>query len=56
MFWRHSRISYFVDIFSRVENIFLNGCFQILSVLNIRFKNISKLHKNSVQKEKSSCK
>ena len=56
MFWRHSRISYFVDIFSRVENIFLNGCLQILSILNIRFKSISEPHKTSVLEEKSSCK
>ena len=39
-------MSYFVNILSRVRNIFLPGCSQVFSLLNLKFKSISKSHKN----------
>ena len=38
-------MSYFVIILSGVENIFLLGCPQVFSLLNIRFRGISKPQK-----------
>ena len=47
-------MSYFVEILSEVRDIYLPSCLQVFSLLNIRFKGISKLHKSSVQKKEFS--
>ena len=52
--WNNRRVSYFVGILSGVGDVFLSDCFQVFSLLNIRFKGISKLHKSSVQKREFS--
>ena len=44
--WISKRVSYFVDILSGVGDIFLPSCSQIFSLLNIKFKVISKSHKS----------
>ena len=43
------RVSYFVGILSRVWDIFLLGCPQIFSLLNVKFKGISESQKSLVQ-------
>ena len=48
--WISRRVSYFVGILSEVGDIFLLGCPQVFSLLNVRFRGISKLHKNLVQR------
>ena len=48
--WITRRVSYFVGILSEVGDIFLLGCPQVFSLLNVRFRGISKLHKNLVQR------
>ena len=46
-------ISNFKGILHGVWDIFLPGCFQVLSLLNVGSKGISKPHKNPIQKEES---
>ena len=46
-------MSYFVDILSGVENIFLRDCFQVFSLLNVSFRDISEPYKSSIQKRES---
>ena len=41
-----------VSILKEVENIFLLGCPQVSSLLKVKFRNISKSHKNR-SKEKN---
>ena len=41
-------MSYFVGILHEIRDIFLPGCSQVLSVLNVGFRGISELHKNLV--------
>ena len=50
--WISSRVSYFVRISNRVEDIFFSVVHFFL--LNLKFIGISKPHKNSIQKEKLS--
>ena len=52
--WNNRGVSYFVGILSGVGDVFLSDCFQVFSLLNIRFRGISKLYKSSVQRRKSS--
>ena len=49
-------MSYFVNILNEIRDIFLLGCPQIFSLLNLRFRGISELHKSPVQRGKSSYK
>ena len=43
-----NRVFYFVGILHGVKDIFLLDCPQVLSLLNVRFKGISKPHKSPV--------
>ena len=52
--WNNRGVSYFVGILSGVEDVFLSDCFQVFSLLNIRFRGISKPYKSSVQRRKLS--
>ena len=52
--WISGKMSYFVGILSGVGDIFLLSCPQVFTLLNVRFKDISELHKNLVQREESS--
>ena len=47
LFWRHGLILH------EVRDIFLPGCHQVLSMLNLRSKGISEPHKISIQKRES---
>ena len=47
-------MSYFVSISSGAGDIFLPNYIQVLSMLKIRSKSISKLHKSQVQRGESS--
>ena len=47
-------MSYFVGILSGVVDIFLSSCPQVFSLLNLRFRGISELHKSLVQRGESS--
>ena len=51
--WISRRVSYFVAILSGVGDIFLPDYPQVLSLLNVRSRGISKPHKSSVQREES---
>ena len=56
-FWKIgiSRIVfYFVGISSGVEDIFLSGCPQIFSLLNVGFRDIFESYKSPVQRGESS--
>ena len=46
-------MSNFIGILNEVEDIFLPDYLQDFSLLNLRFKSISKSHKSSVQRGKS---
>ena len=46
-------MSYFVSILCGVGNVFLSGCSQVLSLLNLGSRRISELYKNPVQKGES---
>ena len=52
--WISGKMSYFVGILSVVGDIFLLSCPQVFTLLNVRFKDISELHKSLVQREESS--
>ena len=43
-------MSCFVSILSGVRDIFLPGCPQVFSQLNVRFRDISESHKSPIQK------
>ena len=47
--WISRRVSYFVGILSGTRDIFLPGCPQVFSLLNLRFRSISKSYKSLVQ-------
>ena len=47
-------MSYFVGFVSGVRDMFLLGCPQVVSLLNLRFRGISEPHKNPFQRGKSS--
>ena len=49
-------MSYFVGFVSGVRDMFLLGCPQVVSLLNLRFRGISEPHKNLVQRRESSYK
>ena len=49
-------MSYFVGILNGVGNIFLLGCSQVFSGLNVRFRGIFEPHKSLVQRGESSYK
>ena len=51
--WISRKVSYFVSILSGVRDIFLPGCPQVFSQLNIRFIDISEPHKSSIQRGES---
>ena len=42
--WISRRVSYFVGILSGVGDIFLPGCPQVFSLLNVEFRDISESH------------
>ena len=46
--WINSKMSYFVGILHKVINIFLLGCPQIWSLLNIRSRGIYEPHKSPI--------
>ena len=46
--WISGKMSYFVGILSGVGDIFLLSCPQVFILLNVRFKDISELHKSLV--------
>ena len=52
--WISRKMSYFVGFVSGVRDMFLLGCPQVVSLLNLRFKGISEPHKSPFQREKSS--
>ena len=54
--WVNKRMSYFVGILNRVGDIFLLGCPQLFSLLNVRFMGISKPHKSNPKREIGRCK
>ena len=41
-------MSYFVGYLNRVGDIFLRGCYQVLSLLNVRSKSISESYKSPI--------
>ena len=58
-FWKIgiSRIVfYFVGISSGVEDIFLSGCPQVFSLLNVEFRDIFEPYKSPIQRGESSYK
>ena len=46
--WISGNMSYFVGILNGVGDIFLLSCPQVFILLNVRFKDISELHKSLV--------
>ena len=52
--WISRRVSYFVGILSEIRYIFLSGCPQVLFLLNIEPRDISKPYKSPVQIRESS--
>ena len=54
--WISRRVSYFVDILSGIEDIFLPGCPQVFFSVKRKFRGISKSHKSSIQRGESSYK
>ena len=49
-------MSYFVGIISGVRDVLLSGCTQVFSLLNLKFRSISKPDKSPIQRKKSSYK
>ena len=49
-------MSYFIGILRGVEKIFLSGCLQVLSLVNVGSKDISESHKSSIKKGEFSYK
>ena len=47
---------YFVGISSGVEDIFLSGCSQVFSLLNVEFRDIFEPYKSPIQRGESSYK
>ena len=49
-------MSYFIGVLNGVGDIFLLGCSQVFSLLNLKFRGISEPNKSPVQRRKSSYK
>ena len=49
-FWISRRVFYFVGILRGVRNVFLLGCSQVLSPLNVVSKGISESYQSSIQR------
>ena len=52
--WISRNVPYFVGILSEIGEIFLLGCSQVFSQLNVRFKGIFEPHKSLIQSGESS--
>ena len=52
--WISRNVPYFVGILSEIGEIFLPGCSQVFSQLNVRFRGIFEPHKSPIQSGESS--
>ena len=54
--WITKKVSFFVGIISGVRDVLLPSCTQVFSLLNLKFRSISKPDKSPIQRKKSSYK
>ena len=51
--WISRKLLYFISILSGVRDIFLLGCPQVFSLLNVWFRDISEPYEGSIQRGES---